>query len=226
VSICVDLWFQFSAMTVPSQLVDLSIEDIGVRLWRAIHLEEFVDGAALLRDDDPPEPPYWMHLWPGALALARRLASVPALGPGARLLELGCGLGLPALVAARRGATVVASDRCRAPLDFVRRSAAASGCGLELVQMDWAAPALRGGFDFCVGADIAYDAAAEEGVVGAVERVLAPGGMLWLSDSVNTVRASLAARLVAAGFAIEVRMVREYEDGRPVWVRVMEGRHR
>ena len=213
-----------AAAALPAEAVDLDLGGVRVRLWRAAQLERFVDGAALLTDDDPAEPPYWMHLWPGALAAARRVATAAEVCAGARVLELGCGLGLPALVAARRGARVVATDWKRDPLAFVRRSAAASGCRVALAQMDWAAAALRGGFDVCVGADVGYDRAAEPALVAVLERLLAARGVAWLIDSVNTARTSLATALATAGFVVRHDQTREWEEGRPVWVRSLEVR--
>jgi 2-polyprenyl-3-methyl-5-hydroxy-6-metoxy-1,4-benzoquinol methylase len=138
------------------------------------------------------------------------------------VVELGCGLGLPALVAAKRGAFVVASDWKWDPLHFVRASADLNGCGVEVAQMDWTAPALRRRFDFCFGADVAYDAGAETALVRAFAELLGPGGTLWLADSVNVHRSSLIDALRAAGFELAVSWVQEEDEGRPVWVRVVE----
>lgn len=209
---------------IPCQAVAIDVEGCRVSLCRAAGLERFVDRDALLRGDAPAEPPYWMHLWPGARAAARLVARADEVRPGARILELGCGLALPALVAARRGAAVVACDWQRAALEFARRSAARNHCAIALVQMDWRAPALRPGFDVCVGADIGYDGAAEAALVSALARLVAPRGVVWLADSVNTACSGLAVRLAAAGFAVETREVRECEEGRPVWVRVIAAR--
>ena len=206
---------------VPGETVGLDIGGVPVRLWRAVNLDQFVDAEALLRGDDAAEPPYWMHLWPGALAAARRIAAAPGLGPGVRVLELGCGLALPALVAACRGAAVVATDRRREPLLFARRSAGLNDCAQALAQMDWGAPALHGQFDVCVGADIGYDASAEAALVATLAASTAPHGMVWLADSVNAARRSLAARLEAAGFTVETTQTQESEDGHPVWVRLL-----
>src|SRR5205823_1340034 len=80
-------------------LTHARVGDTSVALWRVAALERHVDRAALLAADEPPEPPYWAHLWSGAVVLA---AAVPR--SARRVLELGCGLGLPGLTAARRGA--------------------------------------------------------------------------------------------------------------------------
>lgn len=200
----------------------IEVEDVPIQLVRPIGLDHHIDRAALLSGASAPEPPYWMHLWPGALALARMLAGAGGLVSGMRVLELGCGLGLPALVAARRGARVVASDRLGAPLDFLRHSARLNGCRIEIVRMDWAMSAVRGAFEVCLGADIAYDTASEDALVQALTPHVASGGRIWLADSVNTARESLAGRLRAAGLGVETREVREWEDNRPVWVRVIE----
>lgn len=207
---------------VPLERVAVPLGGLDVALWRAVQLERFVDAAALLGAEAPPEPPYWMHLWPGALTLARRLAADPAVGPGARVLELGCGLGLPALVAARRGAAVVASDWQRPPLTVVARSAADNGDRLACVQMDWRAPALGGGFDLCLGADIAYERAAAPALAVALAGLARPGGRIWLADSVNTARSDLADELAGQGFALAQREVAEREEGRPLSVRLIE----
>src|SRR5215210_5553479 len=52
--------------------------------------------------------PYWAELWPSALALARVVARRPLTGR--RVVELGCGLGLPAIAAALAGGRVLATD--------------------------------------------------------------------------------------------------------------------
>ncbi|HSQ01480.1 MAG TPA: methyltransferase domain-containing protein [Candidatus Dormibacteraeota bacterium] len=211
---------------VPLERVEVPLGGLGVSLWRAVQLERFVDVAALLGADAPPEPPYWMHLWPGALTLARRLAVAPAVGEGTRVLELGCGLGLPALVAARRGAAVVACDRQGEPLAVVARSAADNGDRLACVQMDWRAPALAPGFDLCLGADVAYDQDGAPALAASLASLVRPGGSVWLADSVNTARTTLADQLEARGFVLAQSEVTETEDGRRVWVRLIEARRR
>src|SRR5262249_28388999 len=101
-------------------LETIQVGDEGIELWRVADLEDHVDRTALLAADDPPEPPYWAHLWSGALVLAE------AVPRGRRtVLEIGCGLGLPGLVAARRGARVTFVDPAPAALAFLRARAAA-----------------------------------------------------------------------------------------------------
>lgn len=207
---------------VPLRRATLDLGGTLVPLWRAASLEQFVDADALLRNAAAPEPPYWMHLWPGAVALARMVLADAELGAASRVVELGAGLGLPALVAARRGARVVATDWQRAPLRVLSRSLSDNGVAAACVQMDWVQPALCGGFDLCLGADVAYDQAAEGALVAALARLLGPGGRAWLADSVNTARISLAETLAARGFIVTSREVREEEEGRAVWVRVIE----
>lgn len=194
-----------------------------LRLLRAASLDRFVD-ASLLAREEAPEPPYWMHLWPGALCLARRIAAAPEIRRGARVLDLGCGLGLPSLVAAARGATVVACDWKEDPLRLLIASAQLNGSSIAVLQMDWRASALRPAFDVCLAAEVGYDRNSLDGLVGLVAGALRPGGVAWLADSVDTFNPLLADRLVGAGLTLESRRESEQEDGRPVWLRFIEAR--
>src|SRR3954467_4144179 len=82
--------------------------------------------AEALLDEDAFEHeeylPYWAELWPSAVALARAIG-VRALH-GAVTLELGCGLGLPAIAAALAGGRVLASDWAPDAVAVAARNAA------------------------------------------------------------------------------------------------------
>src|SRR5256714_10682560 len=71
--------------------------------------------AAELPDDGPiewaPLVPYSSVLWRSGVALAHELADAPLAG--SRVVELGCGLGVPSLVAARSGGAVLRPARDR-----------------------------------------------------------------------------------------------------------------
>lgn len=54
--------------------------------------------------------PYWSQVWPAAKALAQFLALHPETIAGKNIVELGAGLGLPSLVAARYANTVLCTD--------------------------------------------------------------------------------------------------------------------
>lgn len=211
-----------TAVAVVTERVELRFAEVDIAMLRVADLAPHVDGDRLLGMAEADEPPYWMHLWPGATSLARRLAQGPPLD-GARVLELGCGMGLPSLVAARRGAEVVATDRLRPPLVMARDSARVNQLVIAVVQMDWRACATGPQFDLVLGADIAYDASEEASLVAAVAGSLRPGGRILLADSVNTYRVGFADKLAAAGFAVRESKSCEREDGRAIWVRCLEG---
>src|SRR5215213_7571289 len=78
------------------------------------------DAEALLDEDafaDDEFLPYWAELWPAGLALARVL---PAELEGVRVVDVGCGLGVPSLVAAARSARVTATDWAADAIDLLR----------------------------------------------------------------------------------------------------------
>ena len=103
--------------------------------------------------------PYWAHLWGSSLALAGVVAG--AVPPGTRVLELGCGLGLPSIVAARAGARVTASDWSQDACEAATANASANRVEFETLVADWDAPEalLRGApWDLVIAADVLYEA--------------------------------------------------------------------
>jgi predicted nicotinamide N-methyase len=118
--------------------------------------EALIDERAFERDEFMP---YWAELWPSGVALARAVAG-RAL-KGARVLELGCGLGLPSIAAARAGGRVLATDWAPGALDLLRDNAARNDAALETLLADWTAPGPllgRAPFDLVLAADVLYEA--------------------------------------------------------------------
>lgn len=192
-----------------------------LRFWHVADLEAHVDRAALLAGDEPPEPPYWAHCWSGAHVLA---AAVPR-GTG-RAVELGCGLGLPGLIAARRGWQVTFVDRRPEPFAFVRASAADSALPPPAcVVTDIRTPALADArFALVLASEILYERAAFAPLASALERLLAPGGTLLVADAARIDTGAFWDELTRRGLVLEAAEHRVVEEGFPLTVRLVRGR--
>ena len=127
-----------------------------------------------------PMAPYWSVLWRSGIALARELDGVPL--SGRRVAEIGCGLAVPSIVAARAGAAVLATDSCAEALTLVERNAAESHVRLETAVVHWEQPAElveHAPFDLVLAADVLYERASVAALLALLPR-LAPE--VWLAD--------------------------------------------
>jgi predicted nicotinamide N-methyase len=138
--------------------------------------------------------PMFGVIWPAARGLADAVAELDLAGR--RLLELGCGLALPSLVAATAGARVVATDQHpHAPVflaenlrrnGFVDGFAQGSAARLVFRALDWRGAVPDGvderGFDYVVASDVLYTRDMPGRVAAAFARFLAPGGTGLLTD--------------------------------------------
>src|SRR5262249_42731585 len=99
------------------------------------------------------------ELWPSGVALARAVARRRDLR-GARVLELGCGLGLPSIAAALAGADVLASDWSQDAIAFATLNAARNGARIQTVVCSSAGPEplLAGApWALALAADVLYE---------------------------------------------------------------------
>lgn len=127
-----------------------------------------------------PLAPYWSVLWRSGVALAEVVSGADLRD--ARVLELGCGLGLPSVVAARGGARVLATDAEPEALELLGTNAARNHAALETAEADWAAPdelLRRGPFDLVLAADVLYERPAAAQLLALLPK-LAPAA--WLAD--------------------------------------------
>jgi predicted nicotinamide N-methyase len=82
--------------------------------------------------------PYWSQVWPSAKALATFLVQQPSFVRDKTVLELGAGLGLPSLVAARFAAQVRCTDYAPEAVDIAAASAAEAGLkNMTASVLDW-----------------------------------------------------------------------------------------
>lgn len=104
------------------------------------------------------EPPYWVQVWPASVGAARMLARPDSLN-GLRVLDLGCGLGLPGVAAAAAGAQVTFVDQESDAVAFAvwnaEQSSSSKPCG---IRGDWFETTIPGEFDVVVLADVTYRA--------------------------------------------------------------------
>ncbi len=205
----------------PVRTVPLRFGDITLQLLVVNRLEDYVDAEALLRDPDAPEPPYWAHLWAGSRALGRLLASEGDCR-GRRIVDIGCGLGLAGIVAAKRGAAVTMIDTDLAALRFARANAELNKCAVAVMQTDLRLPGLRGRFDHCLAADVTYDPALQTAVAIFVAERLSRGGRAWCAESVRTLDRGLQQACERLGLLATEHEAREVDDGHDTPVRLTE----
>jgi len=137
--------------------------------------------------------PYWAELWPSAIALARAVARRGL--SGRRVLELGCGLGLPGLAAAVGGARVTLTDWAPEAVVAARDNAGRNGVAVEALVCDWRAPeavVARAPWDLVLLADVLYE---ERNVAPLLDLLPRLGGEVLLADPD---RATAAPFLAAA----------------------------
>ena len=199
----------------PATLIDFTHRAVGVSLYRVSRLEDHVDRGTLLREDRVAEPPYWAHLWVGAIALARRLVEAGSLA-GRRVLDLGCGLGLPGIVAAALGAESWCVDRVPAALEFAAASARQNllASKVRCVLLDFMNDELGADFDLILAAELVYDPQSYRALCDFLDRHLRRGGEIHLSDAFRSDAASFFTGLSAKGFEGIREARREWEDGR------------
>jgi predicted nicotinamide N-methyase len=157
--------------------------------------------------------PHFGVLWPAAVGLCEALAERWTAAAGT-VLELGCGLALPSMVARRLGApVVVATDRHPLVPHFLARNAQRNGiAGIDYKPLDWRQAATHPDplsllgeppFDLVIGSDLLYEPWQPGFLAHLLPRLLKHGGTALVADPgrrhVDSFRALLDAEGLDAG---------------------------
>lgn len=141
--------------------------------------------------------PYWAELWASAIAMAQYMVENDMVKAGVQVTEIGCGLGLPSIVAGLMGGNVVMTDYLDDALDFARLNWQQNlpDKNARFERLDWRQPTPSVSADLVLASDVAYEARAFEPLIQAFQILLNPGGTLLISEP---------NRLVSKNFFLQI----------------------
>lgn len=128
--------------------------------------------------------PYFGIVWPSARALALFMSERKTQFNKKRGIEVGCGLALPAVLGAKIGAHMTATDFHPDVEAWVAKNAELNQVRIDYRQWDWTAvvPADLGTFDFVLASDVLYESRHPVDLARALVRLVNPQGAIYLSD--------------------------------------------
>lgn len=179
-----------------------SLKDLNATIDRLFSAIDAGEDPRLLEDLCP----YFGVVWPSALAASEQLARLGGALRGARVLEVGCGLALPSLVAAKLGATVTATDFHPEVPRFLSRNLELNGLTasqVEYLPLNWLqlgeAPAL-GPFDWVVGSDILYEKQHPRAAADALTAFAGKKGRIIVTDPLRPYLQSFVDEMTRRGY--------------------------
>lgn len=129
--------------------------------------------------------PFWAKIWPASFPMSLLLTRMdPAGGP--RLLEIGAGVGLCGLVAARRGFDATISDIEPEALLFIRASILKNGleATARAALLDFSTHRLETRFEVIVASEALYIPGSHVPLADCLLEHLAPGGQVLLASDI------------------------------------------
>ena len=175
--------------------------------------------------------PYWTEIWPASVVLAEWLQEHAAELRDRPCLDLGCGLGLTAVVGQWLGARVLGMDYETEALRYAchngQRNLPSGAMQPLWVTMDWRRPAVRrGSFSHIWGGDIMYERRFASPVLDFLDYALAGDGVVWVAEPCRAVydsfRTILASRGWVARRVLECSTPALYPQEKAVPVRIWQ----
>ena len=160
------------------ELIPLGAEPLRIRRPRDFEellVEEAFKDEALL--------PYWAELWTSWIALAWEM-HVRSL-KGARTLELGCGLALPSIAAAKAGGRVTATDWSPKAVELAASNAELNGASLTAEVHSWSEPESlvdRAPWDIVLASDVLYDTRNVDWLLPLLPQLVDERSEVWVCD--------------------------------------------
>jgi predicted nicotinamide N-methyase len=173
-------------------------------LTTAEDIEQLINGISEEEFRLDERLPYWAELWHSALALAGYLAEVPARIEQERVLEIGCGLALPGIVAASMDARLTLGDfeplaLKAAELNLLRNIPDAR---VDIRLMDFRDEPEEQ-WPVILAADVIYEQRFVEPLADFLDRALEPGGVALLAEPNRLIAVPFFEALTARGFHYE-----------------------
>ncbi len=156
------------------------------------------------RDDIQPEDcPYFGQIWSASRTLATAIVNMDLSGK--RSLEVGCGLALPSLVAAKKGAKCTAVDIHPDVHEFIQETLIRNklGASLEFQQTNWREYTAPEPFDLILGSDILYENQHPDDIIHFLQRNLKGSGQAIIVDPCRWHHQEFAKKLESKGFHVE-----------------------
>lgn len=161
----------------------IKISDLTIELEILKDTDAVINYYADRHSDNIDMIPYYAELWPSAIALAKYLVESGQCFSGSRIIELGCGLGLPSLVAAKKGASVIATDFHPHNEQFLKRNLVLNQvASVSYRALDWACPPPDLHGDILIGSDLLYDERNIDILVNCSDRLCAGDGKIIIAD--------------------------------------------
>lgn len=169
------------------ELVNLSLAGLDMQFSRIENFDALLDELIEKGTDHPDyqddKIPYWADLWHSGLALAEYLVREKVVEPNMSVTEIGCGLGLPGLVAAMQGGQVLFTDYLAEALDEVAFNWSLNLSGIpRSLLMDWRAPQPEAKAQLILAADVAYELRAFEPLIHTFSSLALPGGRIIVTE--------------------------------------------
>ncbi|QCQ21085.1 methyltransferase [Desulfoglaeba alkanexedens ALDC] len=163
------------------EMVPLRIGEETLQILHLANLEEIFLGLLDAESPTVSDLPFWAKVWDSSFVLAYFIGTQPVL-PGRKILEIGAGLGVVGVYAARRGHRVLITDVNDDALLFARANVLANRClNAEVMKLDWSSPELDTRFDTIIGSEVVYDRESYPLLVDFLRRALSPDGTAFIA---------------------------------------------
>ena len=145
--------------------------------------------------------PYWAEVWDSALALAEFIESQNKITSQTIVHEIGCGIGLPAMVAKQKGATVILTDYLENALKLAELNWLHNNLVPDQIKiMDWRIPNKKLAADVIIASDVLYEKRFFQPIIDCFKCLLKPGGIVFLGEPNRKIAADFFNMLAVENF--------------------------
>jgi predicted nicotinamide N-methyase len=204
-------------MQYPVQLTQIGAEKaIYIPAYEAVKTI-YADLLAL----DPATPfPYWTKVWPSAIALHNVLQKHPSLIKDKTVLELGAGVGLPALMIADITNSIQISDYNLDAVELLRKNIEHLELeNAEALKLDWNALPETIHPEVIILSDVNYDPTQFKTLTKLIEKFIHQGSTVILSTPQRIMASPFVQKL--EGYIIERHEALVDENGIPKEISIL-----